>query len=157
MRFRVDGPKQNRPRLWVRCCYPVSTACEKEQAISCSSDWRRLLPVRRTHPAYQAMTESHHTYEHKHQALRDNYLVAPNSYAMRPKRIGLAWQQLRANAALLIEWLRFDIQGGPGRLVVMETSGRTVRYRIARRRARLGLAGGGTVGRRGPPGPTPAA
>jgi hypothetical protein len=142
VRFRIDGPKHNRPRLWVKCSYPKTDACEKEQAISCSNDWRRLLPVWRTHDAYQAMRQSHQRFEGKHQALRSNYLIAPNSYAIRPKRIGIAWQQLRANAALLIEWLRFGIQGGLRYLPVVETSGRAVRHAIAARRASLGLAGG---------------
>ncbi|MGH7609164.1 MAG: hypothetical protein ACREOD_04370 [Candidatus Dormibacteria bacterium] len=52
------------------------------------------------------MRVSHQSYEHKHRDLRIQYLVAPDCLALRPKRPGMAWQQLRASAALFIEWLR---------------------------------------------------
>lgn len=155
VRFRHDdGPRKNRPRLWLQCAFPITNACEKEQAISCSANWRRLVPVWRTHAAYHAMRQSHQRYEGKHQALRSNYQIAPNSYAIRPKRIGMKWQQLRANVALLIEWLRYEIQGGLRYLDVVETSGRGVRYGIAARRADLGLAGGGIAASAADPKPT---
>ncbi len=52
------------------------------------------------------MRNTHFSYEHKHRDMRIQYGVAPDSLAIRPKRIGIAWQQLRASAAVLIEWLR---------------------------------------------------
>jgi hypothetical protein len=46
--------------------------------------------------------------------------VAPDCLALRPKRPGRACQQLRASAALLIEWLRVTLRagllGGPTRV-----------------------------------------
>jgi hypothetical protein len=154
VRFRIDGPKRNRPRVWFRCLADTEPGCAKEQVISCSRDWRRLLPVWRTHAAYLAMAQSHHSYEGKHQAMRSNYLIAPNAYAIRSKRIGMAWQQLRANAALLVEWLRFHLQGGVAALGVTATKRSKVEGRIADRRAEQGLAGGGIVGAAEAPSPT---
>ena len=40
-----------------------------------------------------------------HDVWRDSYKVAPDDLMIRPKRRGAATQQLRADAALLIEWL----------------------------------------------------
>jgi hypothetical protein len=142
VRFALDKGTGS-PRLWVRCAFPVTDKCEKEQAISCSKDWRRLLPVWRTHPAYEAMTESHQIYEGKHAALRRNYLVGPDDDKLRPCRVGIHWQQLRANCALFLEWLRFDMAGGLGACDVVETGWERVAGNIARRRWTLGLIGGG--------------
>ena len=61
------------------------------------------------------MRVSHQSYEHKHRDLRIQYLVAPDCLALRPKRPGMAWQQLRASAALLIEWLRVLQRAGWGK------------------------------------------
>jgi hypothetical protein len=47
-----------------------------------------------------------------HGSWRQRYSVAGDNHALRPKRIGLACQQLRADAALLIEWLRILVREG---------------------------------------------
>jgi hypothetical protein len=94
------------PRVFYYCEAPVTPECQKRQALACSKDWTTLLPLWRTEEAYFALKESHSAYERAHHLFRTRYHVAANSYAMRPKRIGLPWQQLRANAALVVEWLR---------------------------------------------------
>jgi hypothetical protein len=76
------------------------------QSIACSRDWTTLLPLWRTEEAYFALKESHEAYERVHHLFRTRYCVGADNHSMRPKRIGLPWQQLRANAALLVEWLR---------------------------------------------------
>ena len=60
----------------------------------------------RTEPAYFALKETHTSYERVHQLWRSRYRVGAEDHSLRPKRHGVACQQLRANAALLIEWLR---------------------------------------------------
>jgi hypothetical protein len=60
----------------------------------------------RTEAAYAAMRVSRQSFESKHRALRIQYLVAPDCLAIRPKRIGRGWQQVRASAAMVIDWLR---------------------------------------------------
>ena len=49
------------------------------------------------------MRVSHQSYEHKHRDLRVQYLLSPDSLALRTNRPGIEWQQLRASAAMLIE------------------------------------------------------
>jgi len=94
------------PRLWFRCELAQTDACESVQSIACSHDWRTLLPMWRTEPAYFALKETHTAYERVHQLWRSRYRVGAEDHSLRPKRHGVACQQLRANAALLIEWLR---------------------------------------------------
>ena len=109
-----DGLAEGQGRLWFRC-RTGSPACGGEQTILCSSSPCDLLPLWRTEDAYAAMPVSHQSYEHKHRDLRIQYLVAPDCLALRPKRPGMAWQQLRASAALLIEWLRVLQRAGWGK------------------------------------------
>jgi hypothetical protein len=52
------------------------------------------------------MRASHSNYEAKHSALRIQYGVGPNNNSIRPKRVGIAWQRLRAAAAMIVEWAR---------------------------------------------------
>lgn len=103
VRFSAANPK---PRLWFRCQAPSTPACEKEQSIYCERDWRYLLPLWRTTEAYHALRASHDKYERVHVHWRQRYKVAGDDFGSRPKRRGRACQQLRADAALCIEWLR---------------------------------------------------
>jgi hypothetical protein len=94
------------PFLWVQCNRgTVKGACDKPFRLRCSTDWRRLVPLWKTDIIYQELLASHSRYERVHHHWREHYLVAGNDVANRPKRIGIKWQQLRANAALLVEWL----------------------------------------------------
>lgn len=99
-------------RVWFKCKGPKKPGCYSTQTIFCDRDARYLVPLPRTEAAYAAMRVSHQSYESKHRALRIQYLVAPDSLAIRPKRIGKAWQQVRASAAMVIDWLRiFQMSG----------------------------------------------
>jgi hypothetical protein len=103
VRFNHRNPE---PRIWVRCTTPTTAACQKEQSIYCKESWRHLLPLWRNTEAYWALRESHDSYERVHHHWRERYGVAGDNAATRPRRRGRACQQLRANAALIIEWLR---------------------------------------------------
>jgi hypothetical protein len=94
------------PRLKFYCVAEATSACEKEQTMACSKDWATLIPLWRTEEAYFALKESHDSYERVHHLFRIRYRVGADNHALRPKRIGLPCQQLRANAALVVEWLR---------------------------------------------------
>lgn len=94
------------PRIWFRCVDQTLPECSREQTIACSHAWRSLLPLWRTSEAYLALRNSHSNYERVHSHWRLRYRVSAATHEMRPKRIGLGYQQLRASAALLIEWLR---------------------------------------------------
>jgi hypothetical protein len=60
------------------------------------------------------MRHSHQSYEGKHADLAGRYNLAPKDFRHCPKRPGIAWQQLRASAALLVEWLRILQRTGLG-------------------------------------------
>jgi hypothetical protein len=47
-----------------------------------------------------------------HDHFRDRYAVAEKSVKGRPKRRGVARQQLRADAAVYIEWVRIGVREG---------------------------------------------
>jgi hypothetical protein len=95
------------PRLWFRCVDGTETpGCAKEQTISCSKDWRLLVPLARTQPLYHELKQSHQTYEATHDYWRDRYKVCADNLAIRPKAVGLNLHRLRANVACFVEWLR---------------------------------------------------
>jgi hypothetical protein len=123
-----DAKQKGSPRLWFNCQLPKTDECRKgPQSIVCSKDWTILLPLWRTEEAYFALKESHDAYERVHHLFRSRYRVGADNHALRPKRIGLPWQQLRANAALLVEWLR--IIHREGWLGSARRQGREVRSR----------------------------
>ncbi len=103
------------PRLWFRCLEMATPACTRDQSIACSKDWSSLIPLWRIEPAYMTLRESHSAYERVHNLWRNRYRVGAATHEMRPKRRGVGCQQLRANAALLIECLRIlDREGWMG-------------------------------------------
>jgi hypothetical protein len=103
VRFSANGGK---PRLWFRCMLGITPECEKDQTISCSTDWRALVPLARTEALYHELRESHSTYEGVHDYWRDRYKVAADTLGVRPKVVSIDWHRLRANVACLIDWLR---------------------------------------------------
>lgn len=109
VKFSTNNGK---PRLWFRCMIGGTPDCAKDQTISCSTDWRSLIPLARTEALYHELKESHKTYESVHDWYRDRYLVGSDSLANRPKVVSLRWHQLRANVACLIDWLRIAKKAG---------------------------------------------
>ena len=105
VRFSEKGPAG--PRLWVRCTTPGERddCTSREQTVRCAEDWRMLLPMWRTDETYLALRASHSRYERVHHSWRRRYRVGEDNHSQRPKRRGRDCQQLRANAALAIEWL----------------------------------------------------
>ena len=163
------------PRLWFICLEQATADCSREQTMACSNDWRALLPLSRTEPAYFALKRMHYHYERVHNLWRARYRVGAATHEMRPKRRGLGCQQLRANAALVVEWLRIlDREGwsgsarrnahrvrrdepGEGLDVLLASrmkNGLTIPYgRVA---VALGIGPRRPNGRARPPGPAPA-
>lgn len=107
--FRVET---RGPRLWFRCRQGATPACAKTQTIQCKQDWRLLLPLWRTDPIYAELKATHQQYERVHRHWRERYLVAGENLDTRPKRRGIGVQELRAQAALLVEWLRISWREG---------------------------------------------
>lgn len=148
--FRHDDGPYAQPRLWFRCARPMHSGCERVQSITCARDWRLLLPLWRTSEAYQVYRATHQQYEATHHRWRERYAVAGDCKADRFKRRGLGVQQLRASAALVIEWLtichREGWLGGPR--VNDRTETRVQKHQITgyvrkllTTRAALGLSG----------------
>jgi hypothetical protein len=96
---------QGKPRLRYECELKPYPECEKEKKISCSKDWRALIPHPRDSDAYITMAISHSPSERTHGALRHRFGILGKSLAGRSHKIGLAWQRIRTAAAWFIEWL----------------------------------------------------
>lgn len=103
-----------KPRLWFRCELETEAECRRvaPQSMLCDRGFKHLLPLWRTSETYHALRRSGLQHEGKHQYWRSRYGVAGDSTDTRPKRRGRAWQQLRSNAALVLEWLRILMRQG---------------------------------------------
>ncbi len=88
------------PRIWFRCDHGCG-----DGSVVCSKGWRYLLPLARTTEAYMALRNSHSHYEKAHWRWRDQWKVGPDNASNRPRRRGIECQELRGQAALLLEWL----------------------------------------------------
>lgn len=137
---------QPTPRIWFRCHRHPREVCHGDQSIACATDWRALVPLRRDDAVYLELRRSHKTYEAVHDYWRDRYKVAAADIGQRPKRTGLEWQQLRANAALVIEWLRISYLHGwlgngrrPCRATPRVDRGGPAAERMFQFRSRIGL------------------
>jgi hypothetical protein len=141
--------KSGKPRLWFRCSAVTTPDCVREQTITCSTDWRSLIPLARTEPLYHELRKSHRTYEAVHDYWRDRYRVASDTLANRPKGVGLEWHRLRASVACLVDWLRIAAVNGwigsarrAARDLVrpFKHASRTAAKELADQRARAGIA-----------------
>jgi hypothetical protein len=110
MGFYFDG--RGKPRLRFRCLLRHTPECEKAKSRACSEDFRLLLPISRMTPFYHALRESHSSVEGVFRSWRDRYGVAGKTADTRLKRPGVPFQQLRAEAALAIEWFRICLRYG---------------------------------------------
>ena len=148
------------PRIWYRCTLFQTAACRRDQSITCAQDFTRLRPLWETHEAYAILTEAHSEYERIHDLNRDRYRIGPDCFRLRPKRIGAGWQQLRASAAVVIEWLRVCFRqgwlGSRGRHTEpRQRTSKRVFEQTLETRAKLIRWGGGIAGRRSRAGPAP--
>ncbi len=100
------------PVVFYECMVPVTDGCFGRKRMRCSVDWRRLGPLMETDPVYHELRESHSEYERVHGHMRRRYRIGGDNVDMRPFRLGRGCQQLRAHAAVLIEWLRIDYRQG---------------------------------------------
>ena len=71
-----------------------------------------LIPLSRLSERYHALKKAGKNAEHVYRHWRDRYTVFGNNIDTRPKRPGIAWQNLRASVALLIEWFRLCARYG---------------------------------------------
>lgn len=150
--------KSGKARVWFKCPVPSTAKCEGVQSMLCSKATRRLIPMWRTSPIYNVLRSQIGNLEHVHEDWRTRYRSGGKSLRDRQRRVGLACQQLRANAALLIEWCWVLMrQGwiGPRRTeraqpVPLSDNGRYAR--LVKRRKKKYLLGGAYAASKPPPG-----
>jgi hypothetical protein len=139
------------PRLWFRCKRKLTPECEKDQTISCSTNWRFLVPLAQTESLYHELAESHQAYEGVHLYWRSRYRVSADVLANRSKRVSIGCHRLRANVACLVDWLRIAYRCGwlgstksktkhPGKRKFKQR-GEQEAVKLADERGRLGLSG----------------
>ena len=116
-----------------------------EQTINCSEEWRMLIPLWRTTETYLALEDSARTFERVHHLWRRRYRVGSDTHELRPKRRGRACQQLRANVALMAEWLHIMWREGwlgsarRNKSLAVTDQGRKAADSLAAKRSLLGL------------------
>lgn len=104
---------RRKPRLRVKRQLGLTPACKSTvQSIACEKEWRMLIPMSRTSPTYHALAKAGKNKEHGFRHWRDRYTVAGSDIDNRPKRAGLAWQQLRAQVVLLLELFQLSLRHG---------------------------------------------
>lgn len=110
---RFERESNSGPRLHYKCAHPIrGQDCAKTQTIACKENWRLLVPLWANSEAYGLLAHGQHPIERVQAHYRNRYKVAADSHHIRPRRIGMAWQQLRASAAVMVEWLKICIREG---------------------------------------------
>lgn len=123
----VRFARHPKPRVWFKCARPGS-ACRRtvtdkktgktrldvrEQSLLLGqTDPRYVIPLWRNTAAYQALKELGISMERAHHIARTRNRVAAKDNLTRPKRIGRDWQQLRANASIITDWLQLLFRQG---------------------------------------------
>lgn len=135
------------PRVWFRCPLPTTAGCTKVQSIACSEEIRRLLPIWRTSPVYAALRAQMGVREHAHEDMRTYFRSGGKTLRDRQRRAGIACQQLRANAAILAQWLWALLRQGwlgsrPERAQLVELGDGGFLRRLIGARNRKGILGG---------------
>ena len=63
----------------------ATPSCTKTRSISCSTDWRLLVPLWRADSLYHELKESHGTYEAAHDRWRDGHKVGADDLGCAPR------------------------------------------------------------------------
>lgn len=110
--FAINGAGD--PRLSYRCNLGFRPECRNSlQTISCTREYRSLLPIGRRERIFHDLLSAHSNKEAVFDSWRDRYAVSGNANANRSKRRGsIAAQELRGAAALLAEWFRICVRHG---------------------------------------------
>ena len=95
-----------RERAHFRCATPVKPGCEKDQSLYLDEEPRLLTWILRTHELFHQLLHARSHIENAHHRARIRHDLAPQTAREASHRLGIAWQQLRAEGAQLISWLR---------------------------------------------------
>jgi hypothetical protein len=115
--FFHRGPTTQENRVWCRCMAPQFPSCDGIQSRPVKpkhdADYHRFFqPIFQTEELWWALVAHGKALERVHHHYRERYRVGGNTVSTRPKRLGVACQQLRASAANLITWFRMARKRG---------------------------------------------
>ncbi len=137
------------PVVRFRCRAKLTDHCRRVQLVDCRHEPRLLGPLRRDTKLYNQLRQAHSPKERVHLHARQRYSLASREIADRDYRLGIGWQQLRANAAVFLDWFRLCLRHGwfgslrqatnAHELVEFGDGDFTGRIRDARRRLKLDL------------------
>jgi hypothetical protein len=102
-----DSPKSDGRRIYVSCLLPSApdSPCTKQQSVPCDRDWRMLTPLPRNDDRHLAL-ETRFQFERAHHMGRVRNRNGPKDSILRPKRLGLTWQQLLLNTGTPVDLFR---------------------------------------------------
>lgn len=137
------------PIIRFRCMAKLTPDCRGVQNVACTHEPRLLGPLRRDSKVFNQLRQAHSPKERVHLHARQRYSLASREIADRDYRLGMTWQQLRANAAVLLDWFRLCLRHGwfgslraatnDHELAEIGDGGFTERVIAARRRRKLHL------------------
>lgn len=105
-------PTRGGPVILARCLDLADGRCGKEFSVPCSLEWLKLIGLSQLNPLYWAVSERHQTYERGFRHLRQRFSMAGKDLSTCLYRPGVYAQLLRAQAALLILWLKLSLRNG---------------------------------------------
>ena len=110
-RVEFRRAKDENPRIYVRCLLPSppTSPCNKLQSVPCDLEWRMLTPLARNDDRYVAL-ESRFQFERAHHIGRVRNRNGAKDPILRPKRLGLKWQQLMLSLGTMVDWLRAGLK-----------------------------------------------
>ena len=107
-----DGEGNARIRFRCKTPQPGEPGCNEFQSIPCSLNWRLLIPLSRLNVLYFALRKRHMSFEHTFRHWRQLYGSFGKEVMSRLARRGVAAQELRSQAALMLQWFRVDLRQG---------------------------------------------
>ncbi|MGA2927813.1 MAG: hypothetical protein ABSG43_17810 [Solirubrobacteraceae bacterium] len=92
--------------MFFECTLKPHPECAGKQPMLCDDDSRFVLPLRQDTQLYQALEVQTFQYERVHRFARQRNDSGADNPTLRPKRKGVGWQQLRADATVLSDWVK---------------------------------------------------
>lgn len=107
-----DSEGNARIRFKCKAPQPDEPGCQRTQSILCAENWRLLIPLSRLNPLYYALRKRHMSFEQTFRHWRQLYGAFGKEVMSRLSRSGIAAQELRTQAALMLQWFRIDLRQG---------------------------------------------
>lgn len=108
-----DSAGEARIRFRCKTPQPGEPGClTKNQSILCSENWRLLVPLSRKTELYYALRKRHIFFEGTFRHWRQLYGGQGKEVMSRLARRGVPAQELRAQGALMMQWLRISLRNG---------------------------------------------